>query len=60
LAGGFLAGADRVVTAFHLPKKTIMSSPPRQRASLPENASENEKGDESDVLEELELDLRFG
>jgi len=55
LAGGFLAGADRVVTAFHLPKKTMMSSPPRQHANVIEIASENEKGDESDDREELEL-----
>lgn len=55
MAGGFLAGADRVVAAFHLPKKTIMSSPPRQHASLLEIASENEKGSESDDREELDL-----
>ena len=55
LAGGFLAGADRVVKAFHLPKKTMMSLPPRQTANLLKIASEIVKSDDSDGREELEL-----
>ena len=54
MAGGFLAGADRVVTTFHLPKRTMMSSPPRERHGTRqlEIARGDEKGYDSDAREE--------
>ena len=52
MAGGFLAGADRVVTTFHLPKKTMMSSPPRERTRRLEETREDEKGYPDNVREE--------
>lgn len=50
-----MAGADRVVTSFHLPKKTNMSSPSQQYAGQVDSTLENEKSDDSDGREELEL-----
>jgi len=56
-AGGFLAGADRVVQAFHLPKNTHVVLPSSPLSNLPVNLVKNsdDEGEMSDAREEPEL-----
>ena len=57
-AGGFLAGADRVVQAFHLPKNTHVVLPSSPLSNLPVNLVKNsdDEGEMSDAREEPELE----
>ena len=56
MAGGFLAGADRVVTSFHLPRATLATLPsPKLHTDDTMKGLDNDERDEGDIREEPEL-----